>query len=273
MEGKKVEAQTTEEIKILMVEDEKYVVDQYRTLAETQPGLCIVYDTGSEQRALQYLERHKVDVMILDLELAEGDGVSLLEGIRENKLEKPFTVVVTNTVSNVTLSYLRTHGADYIYQKMNAAYSPVRVLSVIRKIFPYQCFSKPCKEHPIVIGFHREQADLVMRNNLERELEMLGIKRKMVGFGFLVEAIMLYVNSQEEDVHVTNEIYPEVAKMMHTTSMSVERSIRSAIEAAFTRVDIVRLHRYYPYPYDDDKGRPTNTQFIANMAKRIQIRN
>ena len=118
-----MEAQTTEEIKILMVEDEKYVVDQYRTLAETQPGLCIVYDTGSEQRALQYLERHKVDVMILDLELAEGDGVSLLEGIRENKLEKPFTVVVTNTVSNVTLSYLRTHGADYIYQKNNISYS------------------------------------------------------------------------------------------------------------------------------------------------------
>lgn len=266
-------AETTEEIKILMVEDEKYVVDQYRLLTEEQPGMSIVYDTGSEKRALQYLARHKIDVMILDLELEEGDGISLLEGIKKRGIEKPFIVVVTNTVSNVTLSYIRAHGADYVYQKMNAMYSPVRVISVIQKIYPFKRFAKPVKEHPLVIEFSRQSAEVVMRHNLESELEMIGIKRKMVGFGFLVEAIMLYVNSPEEDVHITNDIYPEVAKMKHTTSMSVERSIRSAIEAAFTKADIVRLHRYYPFPYDDEKGRPTNTQFISNIADRIRIKN
>ena len=45
-------AETTDEIKILMVEDEKYVVDQYRALVETQPGISIVYDTGSEKMHL-----------------------------------------------------------------------------------------------------------------------------------------------------------------------------------------------------------------------------
>ena len=111
-----------------------------------------------------------------------------------------------------------------------------------------------------------------MRSNLIRELEMIGIKRKLVGFDFLVEAVMIYVNSSEEDVHITNDIYPEVAKIKQTTTMSVERSIRCAIESAFTRADIMRLHRYYPFPYDDERGRPTNTQFIANMADRIRIR-
>lgn len=267
-----MEAETTDEIRILMVEDEKYVVDQYRSLAETQPGIRIVYDTGSERNALNYLSQHKIDVMILDLELEEGDGVSLLAGIKERKLEKPFTVVVTNTVSNVTLSYLRTHGADYVYQKMNASYSPIRVLSVIQKIYPYRRYAKPYKEHPLVMEFNRKKAEVVMRNNLERELEMMGIKRKMVGFAFLVEAIMLYATSPEQDeLHITNDVYPEVARIMNTTSMSVERSIRCAIESAFTRANIIRLHRYYPFPYDDEKGRPTNTQFILNMAKRIQV--
>ena len=270
LEEKRVGAEA-DEIKILMVEDEQYVVDQYRSLTGDQTGISIVYDTGSEQRALQYLERHEIDVMILDLELEEGDGISLLEEIQERGMDKPFIVVVTNTVSNVTLSYIRAHGADYVYQKMNALYSPVRVISVIQKIYPYKRFAKPVKEHPLVTDFNRQRAQIVMRHNLESELEMIGIKRKMVGFRFLVEAVMLYVESPEEDVHITNDIYPEVAKLMHTTSMSVERSIRSAIEAAFTKADIVRLHRYYPFPYDDDKGRPTNTQFIANMADRIRI--
>lgn len=272
VEEKNVEVGTIDEIKILMVEDEQYVVDQYRSFTETQPGIRIVYDTGREQRALDYLAQNKIDVMILDLELEEGDGVSLLAEIEARHLDKPFTVVVTNTSSNVTLSYLRAHGADFVYQKMNASYSPIRVISVIQKIYPYQRFAEPCREHPLVMDFHEQKAELVMRSNLERELEMMGIKRKLVGFRFLVEAIMFYVTSPEQDeLHITNDIYPAVAERMDTTTMSVERSIRCAIEAAFTYANMERLQRYYPFPYDEQKGRPTNTQFISNMAKRIQV--
>ena len=68
---------TTKEMKILMVEDEKYVVDQYRSLTEKHPDFRIVYDTGSEKNALRYLSHHKVDVMILDLELQEGDVLQI----------------------------------------------------------------------------------------------------------------------------------------------------------------------------------------------------
>ena len=58
-----MEIETTDEIKILMVEDEQYVVEQYRSLTEQQRGIRIVYDTGSEQSALEYLADHKIDVL------------------------------------------------------------------------------------------------------------------------------------------------------------------------------------------------------------------
>lgn len=254
-----------------MVEDEAHVVDQYRMLAEQQSGVNIVYATGSEKRALTYLSRHEVDVMILDLELEEGDGVSLLDCMKEQGLKRPFTVVVTNTVSNVTLSYVRAHGADYVYRKMNAAYSPMQVLSVIRKIYPYMRHDMPCKDHPLVVEFNQQKAEITMRHNLEHELEMMGIKRRMVGFDLIVEAVMLYIKSGEESLHVTNEIYPELAKLRNITTMNVERAIRSAIESAFTWGNINRLHRYYPFLYDDERSRPTNSQFIVNMAERIRI--
>ena len=259
-------------MKILMVEDEKYVVDQYRSLTEKHPDFRIVYDTGSEKNALRYLSHHKVDVMILDLELQEGDGISLLSQIEAQGLHVPFTIVVTNTVSNVTLSYARLHGADYVYQKMNAGYSPARVLSIIQKICPYSRFALPNEEHPLVLEFSQDKEEIVMRSNLMTELEMMGIRRKMVGFNFLVEAIMLYAKCPEEDVHLMIDIYPEVARIMNTTTASVEKSIRCAIETAFTKANIMRLHRFYPFPYEVDRGRPTNAQFIENMANRIRIR-
>lgn len=254
-----------------MVEDEKYVVDQYRSLVEKRPGIRIVYDTGSEKNALRYLSHHKVDVMILDLELKEGDGISLLSQIEEQGMDVPFTIVVTNTVSNVTLSYARMHGADYVYQKMNAGYSPVRVLSLVEKLSPFSRFAMSAYEHPLVLEFARDKEETIIRNNLMTELEMMGIKRKMVGFNYLVEAILLYANCPEENVYVMIDIYPEVARIMNTSTGNVEKSIRCAIEAAFTKADIMRLHRFYPFPYQEDRGRPTNTEFIENMASRIRI--
>ena len=266
-------AAVTEEIRVLMVEDDKYEVDRYRLLTENRQEISIVYDTGSETDALRYLSNNKIDVMIMNPELAEGDGVSLMAEIEEQHLEKPFTVVITNLSSNVTLSYFRANGADCVYQKMNALYSPVRVLSVIQKIYPFMKYDKPCREPIFVMKFNEQKEETVMRENLMYELQQMVIKRSLVGFRFLVEAVMLYMKCPEEHVHITNDIYPEIARRMQVTTMAVERSIRSAIESAFTRANITRLQRYYPFPYDDEHGRPTNTQFISNMARRIRIRN
>ena len=81
-------AAVTEEIRVLMVEDDKYEVDRYRLLTENRQEISIVYDTGSETDALRYLSNNKIDVMIMNPELAEGDGVSLMAEIEEQHLEK-----------------------------------------------------------------------------------------------------------------------------------------------------------------------------------------
>ena len=66
-------------IKIMLVEDDPMVCESYRIATRHQPDLSIVYETGSEQQALGFLQAHRIDVVILDIELAEGDGVSFLD--------------------------------------------------------------------------------------------------------------------------------------------------------------------------------------------------
>jgi hypothetical protein len=98
----------------------------------------------------------------------------------------------------------------------------------------------------------------------------MGMKPTLVGYGYLVEAIMLYLDGGE-DVYLTNEIYPEIAMQKHVTSISVEKAIRSAIESTFMFADIRQLQRHYPFSYNEELGRPTNLQFISNMAKRVSV--
>lgn len=259
------------DVKIMIVEDEAKIRDSFRTVLMHYPTMALVYETDSEQKALDYLEIHDVDAIILDIELNEGDGLSMLAEIEHRRLKKPFIIVVTNTGSRVTLRYLREHGADYIYQKTNLAYTPEKVVSLIEKIYPYQRAEEHEQGVHAVVMFNKTKGDEIARNFIDSELEKMGFKRKSVGFRYAVEAIMILNEDKEQKLHVSSELYPAIARKCHTTRDSVERGIRNAIEAVFLEANVEALQRHYPFDYDEEKGRPTNTEFLRNMASRLQL--
>lgn len=258
-------------IKIMLVEDEPMVCESYRATARNLPDLAITYETGSERQALDYLKKHKMDVIILDIELEEGDGASFLEKLAELDIEKPFITVVTNTASAVTLSFMREHGADYIYQKSNVSYSPSKVLGIIRKICPYQKMMK-AREEPVVDScFGREKDEELKRRYIAGELQKMGFKEKQVGFTYIVDAVLILMDYSGTPPHVTSEIYPLIAKERNTSKESVERSVRNAIERTFRHISAAQLNYYYPYAYDKEKGRPSNSDFLLNFSKFIRL--
>jgi len=70
---------------------------------------------------------------------------------------------------------------------------------------------------------------------------------------------------------VTKVLYPAVAKKFNTTSSRVERAIRHAIEVAWDRGDLETLQKYFGYTVSNAKGKPTNSEFIAMIADRLQL--
>ena len=70
---------------------------------------------------------------------------------------------------------------------------------------------------------------------------------------------------------VTKVLYPEVAKRFGTTASRVERAIRHAIEVAWDRGDLETLQKYFGYTVSNVKGKPTNSEFIAMIADRLQL--
>lgn len=65
---------------------------------------------------------------------------------------------------------------------------------------------------------------------------------------------------------VTKILYPTVAKKYQTTSSRVERAIRHAIEVAWDRGDLDTLNAYFGYTIQNERGKPTNSEFIAMIA-------
>ena len=258
-------------VKVMLVEDEMEVRKGFRAAFAHCRTMSLVYETDSEQQALDYLEIHEVDVLILDIELTEGDGLSLLHEIEVCGLEKPFIIVVTNTGSCVTLGYMRAHGADYIYRKTNLAYSPEKVLSVIEKIYPFQRIEEDRQCTYTLTTFKNAKEDQATKKYIGDELEKMGFRRRQVGFVYIVEAIFLLIRNRTDKPCVWNEIYSLIAQEHQTTQDGVERGIRNAIESVFTGAGVNNLYQYYPFDYDEEKGRPTNTEFLKNMAERLKL--
>ncbi len=70
---------------------------------------------------------------------------------------------------------------------------------------------------------------------------------------------------------ITKVLYPQGAKTFSTTPSRVERAIRHAIEVAWDRGDLDTLQRFFGYTVSNTKGKPTNSEFIALIADKLQL--
>jgi two-component system response regulator (stage 0 sporulation protein A) len=99
----------------------------------------------------------------------------------------------------------------------------------------------------------------------------IGVPAHIKGYQYLREAIIIAVNDMDVINAITKVLYPQVAKAFQTTPSRVERAIRHAIEVAWDRGDLDTLQRFFGYTVSNTKGKPTNSEFIALIADKLQL--
>ena len=99
----------------------------------------------------------------------------------------------------------------------------------------------------------------------------IGVPAHIKGYQYLREAIIIAVNDMDVINAITKVLYPQVAKTFQTTPSRVERAIRHAIEVAWDRGDLDTLQRFFGYTVSNTKGKPTNSEFIALIADKLQL--
>ena len=72
---------------------------------------------------------------------------------------------------------------------------------------------------------------------------------------------------------ITKIVYPTIAKMYQTSPSRVERAIRHAIEVAWDRGDVDTLNSIFGYSINSNKGKPTNSEFIAMLSDKLRLKN
>jgi two-component system response regulator (stage 0 sporulation protein A) len=143
---------------------------------------------------------------------------------------------------------------------------PFDINSLIDKIKSFSTHSKT-----VSIDRGRQIKNINLETMVTNIIHEIGVPAHIKGYLYLREAIMLAVKDMDVINAVTKVLYPTIAKTFNTTASRVERAIRHAIEVAWDRGDIDILQKFFGYTVSNTKGKPTNSEFIAMIADRLQL--
>ncbi|OUP23299.1 sporulation initiation factor Spo0A C-terminal domain-containing protein [Gemmiger sp. An194] len=104
------------------------------------------------------------------------------------------------------------------------------------------------------------------------ELNRIGVPTNVQGRYYIETALDWILRQPGHRYAITKELYPMVAKIYGVTANNVERAIRHAIANAFTRGNVEYLNRYFGYTVDSRKDKPTNSEFLTMVARRLQMK-
>ena len=71
---------------------------------------------------------------------------------------------------------------------------------------------------------------------------------------------------------ITFLLYPRLAATFNTTASRVERALRHLVEVTWARGDYEVLNRYFGNTISAEKGKPTNSEFLARLANVVRER-
>ena len=89
-------------------------------------------------------------------------------------------------------------------------------------------------------------------------IRKLGITSKYKGYYFLVEAVNMVMEQKDDQIRVTKDIYPELARKFKATPSNIEHDIRTVVNVCW-KMNKSGLDEIAGYPL---KFKPTNSEFI-----------
>lgn len=227
-----------------------------RTLND-EPGFRVVGETGDGPELLRMVQDLQPDAVVMELVLTGGlDGLDVLDEFAKLKVQSK-VLIVSSYMKGSMVETAAAKGADFYLTK------PFRLSAVGERLRQVMT--------PGGIVEQEQDEDASLEAQVTAIIHEVGVPAHIKGYQYLREAIIIAVNDMDVINAVTKVLYPEVAKRFGTTASRVERAIRHAIEVAWDRGDLETLQKYFGYTVSNAKGKPTNSEFIAMIADRLQL--
>lgn len=259
-------------ISVLLADDNKEFCEILEDYFEKQNDMEVIGVAKDGVEAYDMIMEKVPDVVILDTIMPRLDGLGVLEKLHSSAIKKSPVCIMLSAVNQdkVTQKAMRL-GAEYYIAKPFDMETLMLRIRQLTDLVPVPKVDINCS-HTIDLD---NRFQVPSSHQLEAEvtyiLREIGVPANIRGYHYLRHAITMAVNNMDILNSITKELYPSIAKRFNTTSSRVERAIRHAIEVACNRGSIDTMHKLFSYTINNNKGKPTNSEFIALIADRLRL--
>ena len=230
-------------------------------------GYRNIEEATNGEDALLKMTRTFPDVVLMDVWLSKLDGIGVLRNA--NALDwgvekKPAFIIVSSVSSQSVFVQATEAGAELCLLK------PVNMGSLCEHI--ESIVSRRLRDIPAAAMQMEEKTAPDIETQVTQIIHQIGVPAHIKGYQYLRTAILLTIKDSDIINSVTKILYPSVAKKYQTTTSRVERAIRHAIEVAWDRGDVDTLNSYFGYTIQNNRGKPTNSEFIAMIADNLRLK-
>lgn len=262
-------------ISVIIADDNKEFCNILNDYLLNQRDIVVTGIAKDGVEALKLIAEKKPDLVVLDIIMPHLDGLGVLERLNTMNIDPMPRIIVLSAVGQDKITQRAiTLGADYYVVK---PFDMDVFTKRIRQMFNNTISSDEAKKTVSILDTNEIKINKNEPVDLESEITSIiheiGVPAHIKGYMYLREAISMVVNDIELLSAVTKELYPSIAKKYNTTASRVERAIRHAIEVAWSRGQVDTINKLFGYTIHNDKGKPTNSEFIAMVADKLRLKN
>ncbi len=246
--------------KILIADENNASRNSLRDELKSQ-GYVNVYEATNGEEAITMISTVLPDIVIIDVLLSKLDGIGVIRQVKRELSEDAPLFIVTSIVSNHNM----------LLEANNAGASMCMIKPVNTESLVYHIENLLPNDLDI-LSLPEENSSNDLESQVTKIIHQIGVPAHIKGYQYLRTAIILTVNDSDIINSVTKILYPTVAKKYQTTTSRVERAIRHAIEVAWDRGDVEVLNSYFGYTIQGNRGKPTNSEFIAMIADNLRLK-
>ena len=246
-------------IKVLAVDDNAAQVSLLKKYFNGSEKIEVIGSASNGEEVIKILEEGKMDfdVMVLDIVMPLLDGISVLEYMKENDINKK-VIIMTSFNEEETIRKASDLGVRYYALK---PFSLEKLESIIIDI------GYGIKSSNELI----EIQDRGLQMQVTNILHALGIPSHIKGYQYIRSAILMVYDNPGFIGGITKELYPDISIKFNTSIQRVERAIRHAIEVSWNRGDYDLMEEIFGHSVDIDRAKPTNSEFIVTIADKLRL--
>lgn len=263
-----------EKIKILIADDNVDFVSTIVTYLSSQEDIEVVGTARDGLEAYEKIIETNPTVVLLDVIMPHLDGLGVLEKMVATNAKLPICIMLSAVGQDDVTTRAINLGAKYYVLK------PFKMEVLIKRI--RELVDKTEVGRQTIVNYPDNKSNYIDINSQATKEEILeirvtniihevGVPAHIKGYQYLRDGIIMVVNNIEVINQITKQLYPDLAKKYKTTPSRVERAIRHAIEVAWNRGQIDTVESIFGYTVNSNKGKPTNSEFIAMIADKLRL--